>query len=181
MPKYAKDQPAGFKNVIERVAIVGAGGTIGSHITAALLSTGKHTITALTRADSPNKLPPGILTAPINYNDQTSLITALQHQQFLIITMSPTAPRETHSKLVQAAAAAGVRYVMPNGYGADIENVKFGEETMLGPVAKAAREEIEGFLGKGVYVKSFVVCQREMFESVLRVTGTTEAEWTGEV
>ena len=170
--------------------------------------------------------------------------------------MAPTAPRDTHSKLVQAAAKAGVPYVMPNGYAADIENVKFGEDIMLGPVAKANRDEIErlgmkwitvccgfwydyslaggearlGFdfdkrsltiyddgntknsvsslsqvgravanllslkelpddeddagltvsrwLNKPVYIKSFVVSQNEMFESVKRVTGTTDAEWS---
>jgi hypothetical protein len=32
---------------------------------------------------------------------------------------------------------------MPNGYAGDIEYVKFGEEIMLGPVAKANRDEIE--------------------------------------
>ena len=170
--------------------------------------------------------------------------------------MAPTAPRDAHSKLVQAAAKAGVPYVMPNGYGGDIDNIRLGEETMLGPVAKANRDEIErfgmqwitvccgfwydyslaggearfgfdfdkrsvtiyddgntknststlsqvgravanvlslkelpvdetdrrptlsGFLNKGVYIKSFVVSQNDIFKSVKRVTGTTDADWT---
>lgn len=170
--------------------------------------------------------------------------------------MAPTAPRDAHNKLVQAAAKAGVPYVMPNGYGGDIDNIKLGEETMLGPVAKANRDEIErlgmqwttvccgfwydyslaggearfgfdfdkrsltiyddgntknststlslvgsavakvlslkelpadetdksptlsGFLNKGIYIKSFVVSQNDIFESVKRVTGTTDADWT---
>jgi tryptophan synthase beta chain len=192
----------------------------------------------------------------VDYDDEATIVAALKSQQFLIITMAPTAPRDTHSKLVQAAAKAGVPYVMPNGYGADIDNVKLGEDTLLGPMAKANRDEIEllgmqwitvccgfwydyslaggearfGFdlekrsltiyddgntknvtstlsqvgravakilslkelpederdksptlsmyLNKGVYVKSFVVCQNDMFESVKRVTGTTDADWT---
>lgn len=170
--------------------------------------------------------------------------------------MAPTAPRDTHSKLVQAAAKAGVPYVIPNGYAGDIDNIKLGEETMLGPIAKANRDEIERlgmqwitvccgfwyeyslaggearfgfdfdkrsltiyddgntknststlsqvgravakvlslnelpydendqtltlstFLNKGVYIKSFVVSQNDIFESVKRVTRTTDAEWT---
>lgn len=170
--------------------------------------------------------------------------------------MASTAPRDAHSKLVRGAAKAGVPYVMPNGYGGDIDNVRLGEETMLGPMAKANRDEIErlgmqwitvccgfwydyslaggearfgfdfdkrsvtlyddgntknststlsqvgravasllslkelpddehdrdptvsGFLGKGVYVKSFVVSQNDIFESVKRVTGTSDADWT---
>ena len=276
MPKYAKNQPVGFKNVIERVAIVGvskplnttththnttnkrlqAGGTIGSHITAALLKTGRHTVTALSRRDSSNKLPVGVLVAPVDYDDEATIVAALKNQQFFIITMAPTAPRDAHSKLVQAAAKAGIPYVMPNGYGGDIDNIKLGEETMLGPVAKANRDEIErlgmqwttvccgfwydyslaggearfgfdfdrrsltiyddgntknsmstlsqvgsavakvlslkelpddetdksptlsGFLNKGIYIKSFVVSQNDIFESVKRVTGTTDADWT---
>lgn len=145
---------------------------------------------------------------------------------------------------------------MPNSYGGDIENVKFGEETLLGPVARANREEIErlgmkwitmccgfwydyslaggearfgfdfekravtlyddghtknstsslaqvgravakvlslkelpddeedtsltlsGFLDKAVYITSFVVSQNDIFDSVKRVTGTTDADWT---
>ncbi|KXG53188.1 uncharacterized protein PGRI_002380 [Penicillium griseofulvum] len=256
MTKYAKDQPVGFKNAIERIAIVGAGGTIGSRIVAALLETGKHTVTALSRKDSSNKLPEGVLVVPVDYDDEATIIAALKDQQFLIITMAPTAPRDTHSKLVQAAAKAGVPYVMPNGYAGDIDNIKLGEETMLGPVGKANRDEIErlgmqwitvccgfwydyslaggearfgfdfdkrsltiyddgntksststlsqvgravakvlslkelpddendksltltGFFNKGVYVKSFVVSQNDIFESVKRVTGTTDADWT---
>lgn len=170
--------------------------------------------------------------------------------------MAPTAPRDTHSKLVQAAAKAGVPYVMPNGYAGDIDDIAFGEDTLLGPVARAHRDEItrlgmqwvtvccgfwydyslaggearfgfdfdrrsltmyddgntknststlaqvgravakvlslnelpenendtsmtlSKFLNRGVYVKSFVVSQGDMFESVKRVTGTTDADWT---
>lgn len=192
----------------------------------------------------------------MDYSDESTIVDALKDQQFFIITMSPTAPKDAHSKLVQAAAKAGVPYVIPNSYAGDINNVKLGEDTLLGPVAKANREEIEklgmqwitvccgfwydyslaggearfgfdfdkrsltlydegnvkkatsmlsqvgravakvlslplfpsdendksltvsSFLNKPVYVKSFVVSQKEIFESVKRVTGTTDADWT---
>lgn len=145
---------------------------------------------------------------------------------------------------------------MPNEYAGDIEHVKFGQDTMLRPMAKANRDEIErlgmqwitvccgfwydyslaggearlGFdfdkrsltvyddgntknslstlsqvgravanvlslkhlpddesdngltvsawLNKPVYVKSFVVSQNDIFESVKRVTGTSDDDWT---
>lgn len=196
------------------------------------------------------------MVAPVDYNDEATIVAALKGQQFLVITMAPTAPRDTHSKLVQAAAKAGVPYIMPNNFSGDIEDVKFGEDIMLGPIAKAQREEIESlgmqwitvccgfwydyslaggearfgfdfdkrsltlyddgntknststlsqvglaiskvlslkkfpddendksltfstFLGKGIYLKSFVVSQNDMFESVKRVTGTTDSDWT---
>ncbi|KAF5548834.1 isoflavone reductase family [Fusarium mexicanum] len=254
MARYAKDQPAGFTNSIERVSVVGAGGTIGSHIANALLQTGKHTVTALTRQGSTNNLPDGIIVAPIDYSDESTLIAALKNQQFLIITLAPNAPKDTHSKLVQAAAKAGVPYIMPNAYAGDIEQVKLGEDTVLGPIAKANRDEIErlgmkwitvccgfwfdyslaggesrfgfdfdnksltlyddgnvkdststlaqvgravarvlslkelpdddddltvsSFLNRAVYLNSFVVSQQDLFESVKRVTGTSDTDWT---
>jgi hypothetical protein len=213
-------------------------------------------VTAVTRKESSNQLPKGVVVTPVDYNDEATIVAALKGQQFLIITMAPTAPRDTQSKLVQAAAKAGVPYIMPNGYAGDIDNIQLGQDTLLGPAAKATRDEIERlgmqwvtvccgfwydyslaggearfgfdfdkrsltiyddgntknttstlsqvgravakvlslkelpedendksltlsmFLNKGVYIKSFVVSQNDMFESVKRVTGTTDADWT---
>lgn len=213
-------------------------------------------MTALSRKDSGNSLPKGVQVALVDYDDEATIVAALKGQQFFIITMAPTAPQDTHSKLVQAAAKAGVPYVLPNAYGGDIDNIKLGEDTMLGPVAKANRDEIErlgmqwitvccgfwydyslaggetrfgfdfekrsltiyddgattnsvstlsqvgravarllslnelpsdendqsltvaSFLGKGLYLKSFVLSQNDMFESVKRVTKTTDSDWT---
>lgn len=81
---------------------------------------------------------------PVDYSDEASLVAALQGQQFLIITLAPMAPRETHSQLVQAAAKAGVPYIMPNSYGGDNAESQMGADVLLGPVAAAQRAEIEG-------------------------------------
>lgn len=37
---------------------------------------------------------------------------------------------------------------------------------------------VSSWLDNAVYLKSFVVSQNEMFQSVKRVTGTTNADWT---
>ncbi|GAM85456.1 hypothetical protein ANO11243_034630 [Dothideomycetidae sp. 11243] len=232
-----------------------AGGTIGTHIATALSKTGRHTVTAISRKNSNNSFPSGILVARVDYEDESTLVDALKGQHFLVITMAPTAPRDTHSKLIQAAAKAGVPYVIPNWFAGDIDDVKFGQDTMLGSVAKSQRDEIEGlgmhwiaiccgfwydyslagganrfgfdfdkrslivyddgnteistttlsqvgvavakllslkefpddtddkslalssFSNKALYVKSFVLSQNDMFESVKRVSGTTSADW----
>ncbi|KAI4115294.1 MAG: hypothetical protein LQ338_007875 [Usnochroma carphineum] len=110
-------------NRIEKVAIVGATGRIGSHFAKALLKTGKHTVTALVRPNTnPDELPPGITTAPVNYDDPSSIGSALRGHHFLIISLSVTAPADLHSKIVYAAVEAGVPYIMPNVYGSDIAN-----------------------------------------------------------
>ncbi|CEJ82525.1 hypothetical protein VHEMI02584 [[Torrubiella] hemipterigena] len=253
---YASAQPAGFSNTITKVAIVGATGTIGAHITAALLQTGKHSITALTRNTANTNLPAGVTLAVIDYSSPDTITAALANHTLLIITLAPNAPPTTHSILVRAAAAAGIRYIIPNSYGGDITNTSMGSDTLLGPVAAAQRAEIEelgmhwiavccgfwydyslaggearfgfdfdkravtlydegdmaiptstlaqigravaavlslkempddeadssltlaSFVDKGLYLKSFVVSQKDMLESVKRVTGTTDADWT---
>lgn len=253
---YAKDQPTGFVNRIEKVAIVGASGSIGRYFTRELLKTGKHTVTALTRRDSKNKLPEGVHPVAINYDDESTIVEALKGQQFLIITVAVTVPQDTESKLIRAAAEAGIPYVMPNAYGPDPVNDKMMTENLIGLPFQRARREIEqlgvskwvafgcgfwyewsifgsadcygcgvkkremtffdhgdekittsswdqcgrglaSFLGLGIYpedesdkapavdnwagkalyISSFRVSQKDMFESVKRVTGTTDTDW----
>lgn len=229
-------------------------------MTQELLKTGRHAITALTRPsrpDSEQKLPEGIKAAVIDYDNEATLVSALQGQQYLIITLSVTAPPDTHSKLVQAAAIAGVPYIMPNGYGSDIANESLMRDSLVGVSASRIIAEIEaagvsawtamvcglwyeyslvmgpewfgfdfpmrkltlydngtakinvstweqcgravaallslkelpedendisptvsGWRNKPLYVSSFRVSQRDMFESWKRVTGGTDADWT---
>ncbi|KAL5600467.1 hypothetical protein FOVSG1_008279 [Fusarium oxysporum f. sp. vasinfectum] len=118
--RFAKDQPEGFSNRIERVAIVGAGGRQGAQITEQLLKTGKHTITALTRIGSTSKLPDNIKTVPIDYEDEESIALALKGQQLLIITLAVNVDPEVHHRIVRAAGKAGIRYIIPNIYAANV-------------------------------------------------------------
>ncbi|PYH90901.1 NAD(P)-binding protein [Aspergillus ellipticus CBS 707.79] len=257
MPQYAKDESPGFTNRIERVAVVGAGGSIGQHIATQLVKTGKHTVTALTRADSKSKLPQGVTPVYVNYDDESSLVAALQGQQFLVITMAVTAPPDTQSKLFRAAAKAKVPYVMPNGYGSDFTNDNLAKETLRGDVIRKLVKEIEdtevcswitlvcgfwyefsmargpecfgfdtknkkltfmdggdtkinistweqcgraiaglvslkelpddekdtsptvsGWKNRPLYTASFLISQRDIFESWKRVTGDTDQDWT---
>ena len=192
----------------------------------------------------------------INYDDEATIVDALKGQQFLIITLAVTVPEDTESKLIRAAARAGVPYVMPNAYGPDPVNDKMMTENLIGLPFQKARGEIEqlgvsswvafgcGFwyewsiLGsadcygcdvkkremtffdggeekittstwdqcgrglaaflslkvypederdeapaldnwanKALYISSFRVSQKDMFESVKRVTGTTDQDW----
>ena len=136
MSQYVNDQPAGFKNRIESIAIIGAGGSIGKHFTEHLLKTGKHTVTAITRVDSDSKFPDGVKVAKVNYDDKSSLVNALKGQDALIITMKTSAPKDTSIKLIEAAAEAKVDWIMPNEYGPDVTadvnmgNVSLGVQRM---------------------------------------------------
>ena len=81
-------------------------------MTKALLETGKHIITAITRVDSQNKLPDGVIPKRINYAKPETLVEALRGQDALVITLSGRSTiQEVEEKLVKAAAEAGVPWV----------------------------------------------------------------------
>ncbi|KAI0843634.1 NAD(P)-binding protein [Hypoxylon sp. FL0890] len=243
-------------NYVRKVAIVGATGTVGSLIVDELLKLGKHEVTAITRKDSPaaSSIPAGVKIAKVNYDDESTLVDALKGQEVLVITMHTRAPPDTQLKLVRAAAAANVPYVLPNEWGCDMSDEKLAKEILLGnieiPVRKLVEElgksswigvvtgfwyayslgfgkqtygmewktrtwtwfddgetkmntitwpqtgravgkllslpiepEKEGgpslsnYKNKFIYVSSFCVTQKDMFASVLRVTGTKESDW----
>lgn len=104
---------------------------MGSYIAQELVKTGKHIVTALTRSESINKLPKGVKTVTVDYDDETSLVEAMKGQQMLIITLAVRAPPGTQSKLIKAASKAGVPYVMPNAWGADPLNEQLMQDTFF--------------------------------------------------
>ena len=95
---------------------------MGTYFTTALLATGKHTVTAITRADSTSALPPGVTKIAVDYDSHESLAAALKGHDALVITLAVFAPEGTHGKLVRAAAAAEIPFVVPNVYGPDPMN-----------------------------------------------------------
>jgi len=94
----------------------------------------------LTRADSKSKLPEGVKVAQIDYNDESTLVSALEGHQVLIITLSIKAAPDTQSKLIQAAAKVGIRYVMPNAWGLDILNPDLTKSVMMEGINKACAQ-----------------------------------------
>ncbi|KAI4600105.1 hypothetical protein KJ359_001207 [Pestalotiopsis sp. 9143b] len=125
---------------LENVAIVGATGHVGQFLLSALLENGKHNITALTRAETKGVLPQGVKNVRVDFDKPESLVEVLRGQQFLIITLAVAAPPDTQSKIVRAAAEAGVAYVMPSCFGTDIRDPKFGSEPMGAVVLKQLAE-----------------------------------------
>ena len=98
-----------------------AGGNCGSFITASLLKTGKHTITAITRADSQSKLPEGVISKKVDYSKPETLVEALRGQDALVITLSGHAI-EAETLLINAAGEAGVGWILPNEWSPDTAN-----------------------------------------------------------
>ncbi|CAI4218968.1 unnamed protein product [Parascedosporium putredinis] len=231
---------------LKNVAIVGATGTVGKFIASELVHSNQHTVTALTRDATAPGLPTGVHAVAVDYADPSTLVAALQGIDVLIITMASTAPRDTQAKLIEAAASAGVKYVVPNGWGVDASHPA-AAETLIGPLLAGAQELTEArgmgwitftsgfwyefslagkrnwfgfdieersvvlfddgrtkvntstwaqtgravaavlaqdeaalaakYRNKNVYFSSFYVSQRDMLDSLLRVTGTQESDW----
>lgn len=65
--------------------------------------------------------------------------------------MSVRSPRDTHDKLVDAAAAAGIPWVIPNEFGGDPLDAEVGTDQMLGMMKAKARNHIEE-LGKSSWI-----------------------------
>ena len=147
---------------IQNVAIVGVGiasvhlelvfvcsanifqatGHIGAYFVEALLKTGMHTLTLLTRDAAQPSLPNCANIIQVDYDDHSSLVSALKNQEFLIVTLAVRAPTDTNNKLARAAADAGVSYIMPSIYGMDIRSPKFSQETNAA-VVKQLLAEVE--------------------------------------
>ncbi|RDW92877.1 aromatic alcohol reductase [Aspergillus mulundensis] len=141
--KYAKDQPAGFTNRIERVAVIGAGGSVGKRITTELLKTGKHTVTAISRKDSNTPLPSGAKVVRVDYDDENAVVAALTGHQFLVISLAVNAPQDLEARIIHAAGRAGIPYIMPNTYGGDLTNETLMKEIVIGAAYLKAAAAIE--------------------------------------
>jgi len=253
---YAKDQRDGYRNYIKKIAIVGAGGQSGIWMTNALLQSGKHELTAISRTSDNSAIPKEVPVKVVDYNDHVSIVNALKGQEALIITLSVSAPQDTHNKLVRAASEVGIQWIFPNEWGYDVQDPKLDQDLSLILRNKENRRFIESlgtshwigvacgywhefslaggtdrfgfdfgnkhviFLDRGekriqtttfpqvgravaallglklvpenetdqepylsmwknrfVRVNSFYVSQKDMFQSILRVTGSSGSDW----
>lgn len=93
---------------------------MGKYIVEELLRAGKHEVTALTRRGAAKAMPAGVRVAEVDYEDAASLVAALQGQEALVITLPAKVSPDPEITLVEAAAAAGVPYVVPNEWRPDM-------------------------------------------------------------
>ena len=98
-----------------------------------------------------------MLDAKVNYDDEESIIAAFKGQQCLIISLSVTAPQDTQTKLIKAAAKAGVPWVFPNSYTTDLENLPLANESLhaAGVLASIGAIEKENVSSWVAIVSSF--------------------------
>ncbi|KAI6088306.1 NAD(P)-binding protein [Hypoxylon rubiginosum] len=127
---------------IKNVAIVGATGLIGRPIVDGLLASGLFTVTALTRDGTRQRgLPTDVIIKQVDYDSLESLEAALKGQDALVSAMSFEAIH-VQKNLVDAAANAGVKRMIPSEYGNDLLNPKLAAFPIYQPKI-AIRERCE--------------------------------------
>ncbi|KAI9150735.1 hypothetical protein HJFPF1_10511 [Paramyrothecium foliicola] len=111
---------------VTSVAVVGANGTLGTEIISALVSAKAFQVTILKRNSSSSTSPYSESEVRIVDVDDgftvDNLTKVLRHHDALVIAF-PLRDFDAHLRLVEAAAAAGVKHVIPADYGSvDAEN-----------------------------------------------------------
>jgi nucleoside-diphosphate-sugar epimerase len=105
---------------IKTVAVVGANGTLGSQVVSGLVASGLFDVSVIQRASSSSKPSyPSSQVKVITVDDgftHDALVKALQGQDSLILAF-PLRDLDAHLRLVEAAAAVGVKHVMPADFG----------------------------------------------------------------
>lgn len=121
-------------NHIQNIAMVGAGGSLGSIVLAAILesTSPKFNVKIITRAgssilNSSHSSNPAISFAVGDYDDHSFLVEALTGQEVLIITLGFSVCHKYQPLLIKAAADAKVQYVLPTEFGSDTTNPKIIE------------------------------------------------------
>ncbi|KAK5174549.1 uncharacterized protein LTR77_001630 [Saxophila tyrrhenica] len=228
---------------LKNIALVGAGGILGSRTLEALLKHGKHNVNVITRPSSKSEYPSSVNVKQGDYQDAAFLEAALQGQDVLVSMLGFAGLPDQHA-FFHAAAKAGVKYVLPAEYGAPSGNdaqvkaapliqlkrndhelieslgikwigvvtnpwidycIRYGvfdinvpekkatvytdgapfSTTSMGKVAEGiasllclSETEIQKeFANNFLYLSSFTLTHPEIFLAILRVTGTTEADW----
>ncbi|KAI0157117.1 NAD(P)-binding protein [Hypoxylon sp. FL1284] len=128
--------------VIKNVAVVGATGLIGRPIVTGLLESKLFNVTVLTRDGARQRgLPTDVTVKQVDYDSLESLEAALKGQDALVSAMSFEAIH-VQKNLVDAAASAGVKRIIPSEYGNDLLNPKLAAFPIYKPKI-AIRERCE--------------------------------------
>ncbi|KAG7137381.1 hypothetical protein HYQ45_005228 [Verticillium longisporum] len=125
------DLPPNLTMAIKNVALVGANGTLGSVLLAKLVDSAAFNLTAVIRNGSSSSPPyPTSQVRVVNVDKEltfASLKEALTGQDAVIAAFPLKSP-DAHIRLVEAAAAAGVKLFIPADFGSiDADNARARE------------------------------------------------------
>lgn len=131
-------------NHIKKIALVGASGNVGSATLKALLATNQFDITIVTRPDSKASFPTSssIEVKKGSYDDAEFLKSAFTGQDAAVFAVGFTAMNE-QTKLIEGAAKAGVKWIVPTEYAGDGMNTEMMNSVPMFAPKVAARQQID--------------------------------------
>jgi len=86
-----------------------------------------------------------------DYESDDFLVSALKGQDMFIIILAFTAPPDMQTKLIEAAAKAGVPWIIPCEFGSDNGNPEMSAAVPMNSAKAQYREKIEA-LGKSNWI-----------------------------
>jgi uncharacterized protein YbjT (DUF2867 family) len=104
-------------SILKNIALVGASGNLGSEVLKALLKQGKHNITVISRAASKATFPNQVTVHKGDLTNESFLVKAFQGQDIVVSTLAFAGLRD-EEYIIEAAAKAGVKYMIPSEWGA---------------------------------------------------------------
>ncbi|ERF75379.1 hypothetical protein EPUS_00172 [Endocarpon pusillum Z07020] len=130
---------------LQNVAIVGAGGQVGKPTLQALLDTKRFNITVVTRESSSTKFPSdsSITVKSANYDSHDSIVSALKDNEALILMLNFEAMGQVQLQIIDAAADAGVKWILPTEFGADSANQGLVDMVPINAMRTEPRKRIE--------------------------------------
>ncbi|KAF2720236.1 NAD(P)-binding protein [Polychaeton citri CBS 116435] len=152
---------------VRNVIIVGASGNVGSATLDNLNTASKFSITVLTRSESSSSFPSNVTVKRVSYSDPAGLEEAFRNQDAAIFAISFRAT-DDQPRLIEAAAKAGVKWILPNEYAGDGMNKAMVDAVPVFQPKRDARQQIEELAKTYNGLKWVGICTGPWLESSLK-------------
>lgn len=130
---------------IRNIAVIGATGNLGSRVVKHLLEAQQFNVTAISRSSSSTlpKTSPTLKVLQGDYTSPTFLASAFSNIEAVIFTLHHSAVPSLEIALIEAATAAGVKWILPVEYGNDPMNEELVSAVPILSKKIAPRRRIE--------------------------------------
>ena len=155
-------------DTLKNITLVGASGNLGSKTLKALLKHDTLNISVITRPSSTIGYPSKITVKQGEYSDKSFMHSALQGQDVVVVLLG-FAGLPYQEAIIDAAARAGVEYILPAEYGLDSANNKILDAVEVIQDKRDIQQKIEALGMKWIAVVTgpWIDYVRSYFFSVL--------------